>query len=107
VNTALHRIDAGETVVDPALIAELVETPRRVDPLVPLTPREREVLALVAEGRTDRGIAEALWVTPRTAEAHGRNIFRNSTWPPHRWRTDVSTPCSLPRQVKTTRRRSR
>jgi DNA-binding NarL/FixJ family response regulator len=75
LTSALHRINAAETVVDPALVTELLETPRKTDPLAALTQREREVLALVAEGRTDRGIAEALWVTPKTVEAHVRSIF--------------------------------
>ena len=71
----------GETVVDPALVGELLEAPRREDPLAELTPREREVLALVAEGRTDRGIAEALWLSPKTVETHVRTIFRKLDLP--------------------------
>jgi DNA-binding NarL/FixJ family response regulator len=72
---ALRRVCAGETVVDPGLVGELLDAPRHEDPLAELTPREREVLALVAEGRTDRGIAEALWITPKTVETHVRSIF--------------------------------
>jgi DNA-binding NarL/FixJ family response regulator len=75
LTSALRRIHAEETVVDPGLVTELLDTPRRTDPLAALTEREREVLALVAEGRTDRGIAEALWITPKTVEAHVRSIF--------------------------------
>lgn len=78
---ALRRVCAGESVVDPALVEELLETPRSQDPLAALTAREREVLALVAEGRTDRGIAEAIWVTPKTVEAHVRSIFRKLDLP--------------------------
>jgi DNA-binding NarL/FixJ family response regulator len=78
---ALRRVCEGETVVDPALVGELLEAPRREDPLAELTPREREVLALVAEGRTDRGIAEALWLSPKTVETHVRTIFRKLDLP--------------------------
>ena len=78
---ALRRVRAGETVVDPGLVGELLDAPRREDPLAELTPREREVLALVAEGRTDRGIAEALWLSPKTVETHVRTIFRKLDLP--------------------------
>jgi DNA-binding NarL/FixJ family response regulator len=72
---ALERIAAGETVVEPALVAQLVERRREDDPLAQLTEREREVLALMAEGLTDRGISERLYVTPKTTETHIRHIF--------------------------------
>jgi DNA-binding NarL/FixJ family response regulator len=75
LTSALRRVHAGETVVDRQLVRELLEAPRAIDPLASLTAREREVLALIAEGRTDRGIAEALVVSPKTVEAHVRNIF--------------------------------
>jgi DNA-binding NarL/FixJ family response regulator len=78
---ALRRIAAGETVVDPDLVGELLGAPRREDPLEELTAREREVLALVAEGRTDRGIAQALWLSPKTVETHVRTIFRKLDLP--------------------------
>ena len=78
---ALRRVHAGETVVDPGLVTELLDAPRRQDPLAELTPREREVLALVAEGRTDRGIAEALWLSPKTVETHIHTIFRKLDLP--------------------------
>ena len=78
---ALRRVCAGETVVDPGLVGELLDAPRHEDPLAELTPREREVLALVAEGRTDRGIAEALWLSPKTVETHVRTIFRKLDLP--------------------------
>jgi DNA-binding NarL/FixJ family response regulator len=72
---ALERVDAGETVVDPALVAQLVGRRQESDPLDELTDREREVLALMAEGLTDRGISERLYVTPKTIETHIRHIF--------------------------------
>jgi DNA-binding NarL/FixJ family response regulator len=72
---ALDRIAAGETVVDPALVAQLLDRTRLHSPLDHLTEREREVLALMAEGLTDRGIAERLYVTPNTVETHVRHII--------------------------------
>jgi serine/threonine-protein kinase len=72
---ALERIAAGEVVVDAELVAQLVDRPRERSVLDELTEREREVLALMAEGLTDRGISERLYVTPRTTETHVRHIF--------------------------------
>jgi len=72
---AIRRVVAGGVVVDPALVEQLLDRRRRVDPLDELTPREREVLGLMAEGLTDRGIAERLYVTPKTVETHIRHIF--------------------------------
>ena len=65
----------GGSVVDPALVQELVSAKRRDDPLEALSAREREVLALMAEGRSNAGIAETLWVTPGTVEKHVRSIL--------------------------------
>jgi DNA-binding NarL/FixJ family response regulator len=79
--SALRRVHAGETVVDPDLIRELLDAPRATDPLEPLTAREREVLALIAEGRTDRAIAGELVIAPKTVEAHVRSIFRKLDLP--------------------------
>ena len=65
-STPSTRVAAGEVVVDPDLVAQLLlRRPHRNDPLAELTTREREVLALVAEGLTDRGIAQRLWLTPQ------------------------------------------
>jgi serine/threonine-protein kinase PknK len=78
---AIRRVAAGESVVEPTLVQELVAAPKREDPLAALTDREREVLALMAEGRTDRGIREALWLSQKTVEAHVRSIFRKLDLP--------------------------
>jgi DNA-binding NarL/FixJ family response regulator len=72
---AIGRIVAGETVVDPALVSQLLGRAREDSPLDQLTHREREVLSLMAEGLTDRGISERLFVTPNTVETHVRHII--------------------------------
>lgn len=71
----LRRVAAGSSVVDPALVQELVAAQRRNDPLEALSDREREVLALMAEGRSNAGIARQLWVTEGTVEKHVRSIL--------------------------------
>jgi DNA-binding NarL/FixJ family response regulator len=71
----LERIARGGSVVDPALVQELVSARRRDDPLAALSTREREVLALMAEGRSNAGIARRLWVTEGTVEKHVRSIL--------------------------------
>jgi len=71
----LRRIVSGASVVDPALVQELVAARRVDDPLEHLTSREREVLALMAEGRSNAGIARLLWVTEGTVEKHVRSIL--------------------------------
>jgi DNA-binding NarL/FixJ family response regulator len=71
----LERIVKGGTAVDPALVQELVAARRVEDPLEVLSPREREVLALMAEGRSNAGIARRLWVTEGTVEKHVRSIL--------------------------------
>jgi DNA-binding NarL/FixJ family response regulator len=72
---ALERIARGGVVVDPGLVQELVAARHRDDPLAALSPREREVLALMAEGRSNAGIARQLWVTEGTVEKHVRSIL--------------------------------
>ena len=72
---ALRRVADGETVVDPTIVSRLFGRKRRNDPLADLTPREREVLALVAEGLSNWSIAERLVVAERTVEAHMTSIF--------------------------------
>jgi DNA-binding NarL/FixJ family response regulator len=71
----LERISRGGSVVDPALVQELVAARRKEDPLAALTTREREVLSLMAEGRSNAGIAHKLWVTEGTIEKHVRSIM--------------------------------
>ena len=71
----LDRIVRGGAVVDPALVQELVAARRVDDPLEVLSPREREVLSLMAEGRSNAGIARALWVTEGTVEKHVHSIL--------------------------------
>jgi DNA-binding NarL/FixJ family response regulator len=72
---ALERIDGGGSVIDPALVEELFSHRRREDPLAELSPKEREVLGLMAEGRSNSGIAQRLWVTEGTVEKHVRSIL--------------------------------
>ena len=72
---ALTRIAEGGTVLDSRLVVELLEQRRQTDPLEALTPREREVLALMAEGRSNDGIAKTLWVTKGAVEKHIKSIF--------------------------------
>jgi DNA-binding NarL/FixJ family response regulator len=72
---ALRRLADGETVIDPTIVSRLVGRRRREDPLAALTEREREVLALVAEGLSNKAIAGRLFVTERTVEAHVKQIF--------------------------------
>ena len=78
---AVRRIGDGGVVVDPELVARLVKRTRSRSPLDDLTPREREVLGLMAEGLTDRGIGKRLFVAPKTVETHIRHIFRKLQLP--------------------------
>ena len=71
----VKRITAGASVVDPSLVQELVRARRRRDPLDVLSPREREVLALMAEGASNAGIAQRIFVTEGTVEKHVRSIL--------------------------------
>jgi DNA-binding NarL/FixJ family response regulator len=77
----LERIAKGGAVVDPVLVQELVSARRRDDPLAALSAREREVLALMAEGRSNAGIARRLWVTGGTVEKHVRSILTKLNLP--------------------------
>ena len=72
---ALVRLHDGECVVDPTIVARLVNRARPASRLDDLTAREREVLALMAEGRSNRGICDRLFLSPKTVEAHVKHIF--------------------------------
>jgi DNA-binding NarL/FixJ family response regulator len=78
---AIHRVGRGETVVDPELVDLLLGRPATKSRLEELTTREREVLALLAQGLTDRGISERLWLTPKTVETHIRHILAKLNLP--------------------------
>jgi DNA-binding NarL/FixJ family response regulator len=76
LSASLNRVAQGGSVLDPAVVGQLVGRPRRdQNPLAHLTDREREVLALMAEGRSNRAIAERLFVTEHTVEKHVKSIF--------------------------------
>ena len=72
---ALQRIAEGECVVDPTIVSRLMSARRAQGPLEELTAREREVLALMAEGRSNQAICDALFLSPKTIEGHVRQIF--------------------------------
>jgi DNA-binding NarL/FixJ family response regulator len=72
---AVERVAAGECVLDRAVVDELLARRRRVDPIEELTSREREILALMAEGRSNQGICRTLWLSPKTVETHIRGAF--------------------------------
>jgi DNA-binding NarL/FixJ family response regulator len=72
---SVRRVAAGGTVLDPSVVSAMLGRKRRDDPLDELTPREREVLELMAEGRSNKGIAEVLVVTPAAVEKHVGSIF--------------------------------
>ncbi|GAA3423301.1 response regulator transcription factor [Streptosporangium nondiastaticum] len=72
---ALQRVAAGGSALDPEVVARLIGARRAADPLASLSAREREVLALMAEGRTNVGIARRLWLTGRTVETHVSSIL--------------------------------
>src|ERR1700682_900198 len=77
----LERIANGASVMDSALVAELVSARRRNDPLAALSTREQAVLTLMAEGRSNAGIAHRLWVTEGTVEKHVHSILTKLNLP--------------------------
>jgi DNA-binding NarL/FixJ family response regulator len=72
---AVKRVGEGGSALDPAVVSELVGRRRQNDPLEALTPREREVLELMAEGRSNQAISERLFITLRAVEKHVTSIF--------------------------------
>lgn len=90
LSQALRRLADGGTVVDPDVVGELLASKQRDDPLERLSGREREVLQLMAEGLSDRGIAERLYVSTNTVGTHIRHIFH---------RLDLSTGANDNRRV--------
>jgi serine/threonine-protein kinase len=72
---AVRRVHEGETVVDPTIVSSLFRRRRQHDPLAELSPRERDVLTLVAEGLSNKAIGERLYIADRTVEAHVTAIF--------------------------------
>jgi DNA-binding NarL/FixJ family response regulator len=72
---AVRRVAAGGLVVDPSVVAQLVGRTRARNPLDQLTEREREVLAVMAEGRSNQAICQRLYLSPKTVEAYVRSVF--------------------------------
>jgi len=79
---ALRRVANGGAALDPEVVTQLLVRSGRKDPLEPLSPREREVLALMAEGRSNAAIASALFVTEKAVGKHTNNIFTKLDLPP-------------------------
>jgi DNA-binding NarL/FixJ family response regulator len=78
----VDRIARGGTAIDPEVVSQLLARTRRQEPLSDLSPREREVLGLMAEGRSNAAIAQKLFVTPRAVEKHVKSIFQKLRLPP-------------------------
>jgi DNA-binding NarL/FixJ family response regulator len=72
---AIHHLATGRSVIDPTVVARLIGRRREDDPMESLTARERDVLALMAEGRSNRAIGQQLFLSPKTVEAHVSSIF--------------------------------
>jgi DNA-binding NarL/FixJ family response regulator len=81
--SGVRRVGEGGSVLDPSVVAQLVDRPRQVDdPLEDLTEREREVLSLMAEGRSNKAIGQQLFITEHTVEKHVKSIFGKLRLPP-------------------------
>jgi DNA-binding NarL/FixJ family response regulator len=78
----VDRIANGGTAIDPEVVSQLLARTRKSEPLADLSPREREVLALMAEGRSNVAIGDALFITPRAVEKHVKSIFQKLRLPP-------------------------
>ncbi len=81
LSDAICRVGSGQTVIDSELVDLLLSRPGTRTRIDQLTPREREVLSLLAQGLTDRGIGDALWLTPKTVETHVRHILAKLSLP--------------------------
>src|SRR5262249_5111363 len=79
--SAVRRVSQGGSALDPSVVAQLVGRHRKDDPLSELTPREREVLELMAEGLSNSAIADRIFVTERAVEKHVRSIFQKRRRP--------------------------
>jgi DNA-binding NarL/FixJ family response regulator len=90
---AVRRVGSGGTALDPEVVAQLLARSRRRDPLDRLTPREREVLGLMAEGRSNGAIAQLLVVSDGAVEKHVRSIFTKLDLAPTITTTDGCSPC--------------
>jgi DNA-binding NarL/FixJ family response regulator len=78
----VDRIANGGTAIDPEVVSQLLARTRKHEPLEDLSPREREVLALMAEGRSNVAIGDTLFITPRAVEKHVKSIFQKLRLPP-------------------------
>jgi DNA-binding NarL/FixJ family response regulator len=78
---AVHRVAAGGSAIDPVIVSALIAKQRNRDPLSRLTPREKEVLALMAEGRSNQGIADEFAITLRAVEKYVSSIFTKLDMP--------------------------
>ncbi|MDP8931778.1 MAG: response regulator transcription factor [Actinomycetota bacterium] len=78
----VRRVGSGELLIDPAVISQLLDRQRAHNPLDQLTDRERDVLTLIAQGRSNQSISQTLFLSPKTVEAHVRNIFAKFGLPP-------------------------
>jgi len=78
---AIRRVGSGESAIDPEVVTRLLARRRAHDPLAELTERERDVLALMAEGRSNQGIGERLYLSPKTVETHVHRIFSKLNLP--------------------------
>ena len=78
---AIRRVGSGESAIDPEVVTRLLGRRRADDPLAKLTERERDVLALMAEGRSNKGIGERLFLSPKTVETHVHRIFQKLDLP--------------------------
>ncbi len=79
---AVRRVGRGELLIDPAVVAQLLDRQRAHNPVDALSDRERDVLTLMAQGRSNQSISEKLFLSPKTVEAHVRRIFMKFSLPP-------------------------